>query len=630
MRKRPSSTLALLCWTVLLIGAFAGVARLDHIIRTPRISQYDFFAPPALPPQRVATDRSAPATPAPPTPPPAPAAPAPVADDPQQRAQYDADGRKTILELQPYRQSETAALTGARSGNAILVNLNPTINSWYLLTVDWGGDEGRRSYHLENSDATGQLVHLNEAGFTIVGASGQPTPCDLTSGKPNALERAVATGLPYAPLCEGHLYLRNRVAGHYTDLERMTDFLRENVWNGDEIVGFVKQSLYQDAYRETTETSQGGDDEPAIADAPTAALLRATDAKTAIAARDLGVEVQTPARQLSLGHWYPVRGLDGAFASAMVPQSVDDKIIASDKGSVNGLDSVEASALVHLVAFDLSQFEVKYALGTDNPRVGWSARAVMRSDRLPGPDGIDSTGPIVPNGMVNPTLLNRIVATFAGGFKREHGAFKWGELSHVRFSSHYGFIEHGVVFSKLQPGLATLYVLDDGSVHLETWIKDYDRLLPHVQFARQNGVPLVELDQKGASIPGAFVNNWGAGNWSGSADAKLRTLRAGICMVQSGSKQYLVHALFTTATPSAMAVVFQSYGCRYAMLLDMNALEHSYLALYVRQDDKLVVEHPVSGMTEIDRAANGKLVPRFVGYPDNRDFFYLVRRRSNP
>lgn len=512
----------------------------------------------------------------------------------------------------------------------MLVNLNPTINSWYLLTIDLG--DGQRNYHLENPDPTSQLLHLSDAGFSIVTPAGQSTPCDLTSGKPNALERALTSGLPYAPLCDGHLFLRNRVAGHYTDLERMTDFLRENVWSGDEIVGFVKQNLYQDAYKETGETSQAaGADAPAIADAPMPASLRAADAGTTIPARDFGVAVgEQPSQQLKLGSWYPVRGLDGVYSSLMQPQAVSDALIAADKGAVNALDGTEASALVHLVAFDLSQFEVGFGLGTDNPRLGWSPRAVMRTDRMPGPDGIDSASPLVTNGIVNPILLNRIVATFAGGFKREHGAFKWGELSHVRWSSHYGFVEHGVVFSKLQPGLATLYVLDDGSVHMETWIKDFDRLMPHIAFARQNGVPLVELDQKGASIPGAFVNNWGAGNWSGSADAKLRTLRAGLCLLQSGAKQYLVHGVFTTATPSAMAVVFQSYGCRYAMLLDMNAPEHAYLALYARVGDKLVVEHPVSGMTEIDRTSSGKLVPRFVGYPDNRDFFYVVRRRSGP
>ena len=30
-------------------------------------------------------------------------------------------------------------------------------------------------------------------------------------------------------------------------------------------------------------------------------------------------------------------------------------------------------------------------------------------------------------------------------------------------ASHYGFIENGVVFSKLQPGLATVFMLEDGA-----------------------------------------------------------------------------------------------------------------------------------------------------------------------
>src|SRR6185436_18243023 len=150
----------------------------------------------------------------------------------------------------------------------------------------------------------------------------------------------------YAPICERRFYLRNRVEGHYTDLERITDFLRENVWSGDDIVGFVKQSLYQDAYRETAETSQTVSEGPELLDAPPTARLRAADIKTAFSARDFGMEVQAPrSRQFSIGHWYPVEGIDGAYASLMLPQSVDDAIFKADKGEVNALDSVEGGAL---------------------------------------------------------------------------------------------------------------------------------------------------------------------------------------------------------------------------------------------------------------------------------------------
>jgi hypothetical protein len=75
-----------------------------------------------------------------------------------------------------------------------------------------------------------------------------------------------------------------------------------------------------------------------------------------------------------------------------------------------------------------------------------------------------------------------------------------------------------------------------------------------------------------------------------------------------------------------MARVFQAYACSYAMLLDMNALEHTYLAVYVRRGERVVVEHLVRGMAEVDKVVDGSVVPRFVGFPDNRDFFYLVAR----
>jgi hypothetical protein len=78
-----------------------------------------------------------------------------------------------------------------------------------------------------------------------------------------------------------------------------------------------------------------------------------------------------------------------------------------------------------------------------------------------------------------------------------------------------------------------------------------------------------------------------------------------------------------------MARVFQAYACQYAMLLDMNALEHTYLALYRRQGANILVQHLVQDMNVLDKVASGQYVPRFLGYADNRDFFYLVRRSSN-
>ena len=164
---------------------------------------------------------------------------------------------------------------------------------------------------------------------------------------------------------------------------------------------------------------------------------------------------------------------------------------------------------------------------------------------------------------------------------------------------------------------------------MKTWEAQDDQILAKIKYARQNGVPLVEFDEQSQStVPGRLVNSWGPGNWSGSENMKLRTIRSGAALQWNGKKRFLIYAVFSDATPSAMARVFQAYQCRYGMLLDMNALEHTYLALYRRAGSQLFVDHLIDGMSQVEKSdANGP-VPRFLGYPDNRDFFYLMRRNQ--
>jgi hypothetical protein len=109
---------------------------------------------------------------------------------------------------------------------------------------------------------------------------------------------------------------------------------------------------------------------------------------------------------------------------------------------------------------------------------------------------------------------------------------------------------------------------------------------------------------------------------------KLRTLRAGAALQAADGRRFLIYGWFSTATPSAMARVFQAYGCRYAMLLDMNALEHTYLAVYQREGSRLLVEHLIQGMSVLDQSVKGNYIPRFLGYADDRDFFYVMQRES--
>jgi hypothetical protein len=552
-----------------------------------------------------------------------------------QKAGYEGTERKTVVELQRLRQESSILIRSdsGTSGVATLINLSPRINVWYLLKVAWqGGSEF--SYHLENPEAGSQKLTLTATGIEILQGQDKHR-CDLFGhGSMNALEQAKKSQLIYAPLCENRLFLRNAVQGHSTRLEDAAAFLR-SLWHGEKAVVLIHHAL-KDAYRETAETgaleqseltADPGQAQQAL---PLPALIDRNFMERLATPGHLGIALQrAPHAGLRPGAWYPATGQTGIYLSVLEPAWIDQSILQSHQALVNNLDAVEAASLCYLVAFDLDRFELVYALGTDHPAVGWSAhiKAAIKDPQLPGPDGIGTISPLVSTGLVSPENVGRTVATFSGGFKRIHGAFKFGELATKNHGSHYGFVENGVVFSKLQPGLATIFVFDDGSVQMRTWEEQDDQTSERIKYARQNGVPLVEFDERSQStVPGRLVSNWGGGNWSGSEDMKLRTIRSGAALQWNGTKRFLFYALFSDATPSAMARVFQAYRCRYGLLLDMNALEHTYLALYRRAGSQLFVDHLIDGMSQVEKSDVNGPVPRFLGYPDNRDFFYLVQR----
>jgi hypothetical protein len=554
---------------------------------------------------------------------------------------YAAQRAKTIVELQQFRRTDAIAIKGVGpgGGEATLINLNPTINAWYLLRLDRHDGGPVDAYHLENVDPQGQRIHLDgndPMGLVIEGGKGRYT-CDLWGpDSKRSLQEARGLQVAYAPICEGRIYLRNPVKGHRTSLEKVTDTLRDRVLGGEQIVSFVRDTFFKDAFREKAQSLKGSKPliqaipQSAANPAPGSAAIDPNYTGRIAVPANLGISIHQPSEGgLAFGSWYAAQDNPGIYVSLIQPNVISPEILASYKTSVNNLDSVEAASLVYLIAFDLHRFDLGFALGTDHPRVEWSDRVLdkMKDPTLPGPDGIGTIVPLISTGLVNPHNALRTVAAFTAGFKRTHGAFKYGDLALKNHGSHYGFIESGVVFSKLQPGLATLFVLDDNSIRMKTWTESDNAQLARIKYARQNGVPIIEFDaDKQKSFPGPLVNRWGPGNWSGSADSKLRTLRAGIALQESQDRRFLIYAYFSSATPSAMARVFQAYGCRYAMLADMNALEHTYLAVYRTQDCNLCVQHLIQDMNVLDKASEGQYVPRFIGYSDNRDFFYLMRR----
>jgi hypothetical protein len=541
---------------------------------------------------------------------------------------------ETVVELQPFRQSASIEIrsSSGKKGIATLINLNPAINAWYLLKVAWAGLP-EASYHLGNASPRTRTLRIDKEHPTelVIEESKNHYSCDLF-GSAATLENAKASSRIYEPLCGGRIYLRNPATGHRTNLEAATEFLRDRVWGAEKIIS-LGHILMGDIHRETGEVGPGGGPQAnQPGESPLPALIDSAYAGEVLTSSNLGIELDGPQRNgLSPGAWYSASGNPGVYVSVLRPNLISPAILSGHKDRVNNLDSVEASSLCYLVAFDLDRFDLGYALGTEHPQVRWSDHMLpqIRDPALPGPDGIGSIAPLVSTGLIAPEYAPSTFATFTGGFKREHGAFKNGELALKNHGSHYGFIENGVVFSELQPGLATIFVRDDNSVGMKTWSEEDRRLLSRIKHARQNGVPIVEFNPASQStVPGLLVKTWGPGNWSGSEELKLRTMRSGAALQSSGNKRFLIYAVFPSATPSAMARVFQAYRGDYAMLLDMNALEHTYMALYRRAGAQMFVDHPIKGMAELDKSNSGEIVPRFLGYADNRDFFYVMRKEK--
>lgn len=449
------------------------------------------------------------------------------------------------------------------------------------------------SYHLEASEP----IVVTPDRQVLVGG----VPCDLG--------RVVeATAAPYALVCPG-LWRRNPVKGRKSKLEWGADFLRDHVKGGEAVTRFVKQKVVRHKGKSSEELSVHARSQ---SDARPESL--AVERTSGLTVEELGLPLHDSPSPLVAGTFYEVQPQPGIWVAAIQPGLTPPL-------AGHPLDRIDAESDALLVLFQLPQFELDFALGTDHPRLGWADR-VLASQRtvIRGPDGFDAPGPLVRTGAVRPDRGPSVVAVFTGGFKRSHGAFHRGPLSTQNQGSHYGFVEDGIVWSQPQPGLATLLVTWDGEVDIAVWqashqVEDY-------RHVRQNGVPLVQDGQLGSQ-----VFDFAQGNWSGSVKGNARSMRAGLCVRGEASARELLYGYFTEATPGAMAQVFLAAGCDQAMLTDMNALEHTYLAVHERRDGQLITHNLDKGMAVLDLMTRDQVVmPRFLALPDNRDFFSVRRR----
>lgn len=531
----------------------------------------------------------------------------------------------SLESIQPFRGEQNLKTT---SYDIQLINLNSKVSAWYLLRVADVATKKTRTINLENARAPQISMKLNSSmalefykGATLVDSC--PEFIKLVLSKE-------AAAYPYSPLCNNRVYVRNKANGYQTTTEKGTQFLRDNLGSlGEGIINAAKDTIYSDKYTEKATAVRDNSAQKGIeTKALQAAALNPSEKGKLLTQHKLGIPLAAgySSRALMVGEWYPTSAYGGVYVSMLAPGMVSPEILNSYKNRVNALQEREVTSLAYLVAFDMKKYTMGWAHGTNQPGIGWSDRLspeqIAAFGGGAGPDGVGSFGELVNPGKVPPSDWARTIATFSGGFQLHHSHFERGTFHKVNKSTHYGFIEDGVIMAKPNPGLATIAVKIDGSFSLRVWTEKDNADIPQIRYLRQNGLPLIEPDESGAGIPGAFVSNRNEGNWSGSAQGDNYTPRGAACLIEKGGEQYFVYGYFSAATPSAIARVFQAYGCKVAIHLDMNSPGQAYLALVAATAQSVQPLHLMKDMSDVDP---GKQLPRYFATPDFRDFFWVMK-----
>jgi hypothetical protein len=94
---------------------------------------------------------------------------------------------RTIVDLQAFRRATSIPVEspGGGEGRATLINLNPNINAWYLLRLNWGGPAPEEVYHLANARPKNQdlLLDAGTPGSVVILEGKNKYVCDLWGPK---------------------------------------------------------------------------------------------------------------------------------------------------------------------------------------------------------------------------------------------------------------------------------------------------------------------------------------------------------------------------------------------------------------------------------------------------------------
>jgi hypothetical protein len=235
-------------------------------------------------------------------------------------------------------------------------------------------------------------------------------------------------------------------------------------------------------------------------------------------------------------------------------------------------------AKVWFVAMDMRQLALNMRAGFEDP------------EPLTGPPGDGR----LPDDKVT---LDRVVGTFNGAFKTEHGK--------------YGMMVQKRVLLPPIPGGASVVVDQANEVYLGSWPKT-ERIPDDVLSFRQNLDPLVE---------DGVANPTGRMLWGWQLEGKsVLTERTALCVTPTG---HLYYAWGEEIDGPTLGQALKQAGCSYGMHLDMNPGHCGFV--FARIDDFQKQKF------SLQRAAPKMSIPidRYVRWSP-KDFFYVTLRDPRP
>jgi hypothetical protein len=231
-----------------------------------------------------------------------------------------------------------------------------------------------------------------------------------------------------------------------------------------------------------------------------------------------------------------------------------------------------------LVAMDMRQLELGMQAGYEDPKPTTGS---------PGEGHLPQ----------DPAVYSRVVGTFNGAFKTQHGA--------------YGMMVNRRVLLPPVKGGATVIVNDASEVGLGSWPPS-DTIPSNIVSFRQNLDPLVE---------DGVANPTGRRLWGWQIEGtSVMTQRTALCVTAAG---HLYYAWGEEIDGPTLGKALRQAGCSYAMHLDMNPAHSGF----VYTD----VVNPKKAEYHLKLADERMTIPpeKFVRW-SAKDFFYVMVRDPTP